>query len=157
MQKFLLFYHTAILAVAEGQTDAAPTLADVKATRAALSAGKGISVYLRDASSFDGNPESGFDGLLFLGRTEDNAEEFERIVEAYAAYEIPHEDVDLHQPEAPGEDEGDEDAPTGMAALMAEATDLGLHFSPQIGEETLRKRVEAEKAKRAAAAGGESN
>lgn len=163
--KTLLFYHAVITAVSRGSEDAV-TLADVKATRAAISEGVDGSVMLRDASVFSGEVEPEVDKVLFLevdglefdDEGDESSNTLERILrdytavrQAYEAVEVEIAPVGLHSQENEDSSEDDEElaAQLRFAELKAEATALGLSFASNISETVLRNRVDQAKADKA--------
>jgi len=149
----IIFYNPAVLVPAKKGADHA-TLDDIRATAKALSASAGHACVLRDATVFSGDLERQGDefpaAVYLLGP---DCDAFDAIRQAFEEVEVSVEETDFLEEEAPSKDappsEGDV-----MADLKARATALGINFSKNIGEATLRARVESEEAKRAEEAGG---
>lgn len=164
----ILFYSVAILASAKGEADA--TLDDIRATGKALSASTGAAVMLRDIDYFDGKLERPGDQypeeILLLGPEPDDEDDdnegyvFNAVRQAYHEVGVSARHVSLH---VEGEESEKESDPTGDAMnvtefdlLKARATELGIHFSSQIGEASLRGRVEAKEKELQDADGGDA-
>lgn len=136
----ILFYSVAPLANAKGEVHA--TLDDIRATGKAISVESGASVMLRDIDFFDGKLERPGDQypheILLLG-PEDL---FDDVRQAYdeVGVEARHVSLYVEGEESETEDDSKGDA---LATLKARATELGIHFSSQIGEASLLGRVEA--------------
>lgn len=141
----IIFYNPAVLVAAEGADHAEATLDDIRATAAAVRGATNGSAFLRDASHFNGNLERHNEELpnrvLLLGP---DGGFFNAVRQAFEAVEVPVEDLALHEAKAPGEGQAPEKPATdALSILKARATELGLNFNPNIGEATLRARVEA--------------
>jgi hypothetical protein len=140
----VVFYNPALINPSEeGETNA--TLDDIRATGEAIAAANEGTCYIRDVNYFTGNLELGPNGKLpdsvfLLG---EDGGVFDAVRQAFEAVEVPVEETDLHQAEASSEDEDTSEGESPLNELKARATELGINFNPNIGEATLRKRVEA--------------
>ena len=158
MKTILIYYAASMFASAstlaapqgegdvEGNAVELPTFADLKSTTARLRAAGKNSVMLRDATMFDGLPETNVHAVVVLG----NPNNAEQIAEAYAAVEVEVAGVDDLQSLQDGlPEEGEQPAPEeqDINVLKARATELDITFPQNIGVERLKVKIaEAEAA-----------
>lgn len=144
MGRKVLFYNPAVLVVAEGAVSAQATIDDIRATAKALS-----PCIIIDASRFEGNLERHQDELPesvhLLGEDSLIADEggptvFGAIRQAFEAAGVPVEETSVLESEASRPNSSSEDDEE-LAGLKARATELGIHFAPNIGRATLAGRI----------------
>lgn len=155
-KKVLVFYHPLLLGGEGGHT-----LETIKEYRAALAKEFTEGVLLRDITMFSGDVEGAPDGIshvFVLAPEQDDFDEDQleevgatlgrSIKPLYEAFEAVGIEIEK-APDIGEEDQGSEEEPDDPASVMsilkAEATELGINFSHNIGEASLRAKIEKQR------------